>query len=151
VSPQLQREAILARLDTIRHVVDRLQRHRTTPLDVYLADEDEQWIVERGLQRAAEAVLDICGHVAAGLGLRPVEDYTQGVDRLGEAGLLPADFVARFRGIGGFRNVLVHEYLDIDPRRVHEALGHGLDDLLTFAGHIAAYLEGKGPQPGDPR
>jgi uncharacterized protein YutE (UPF0331/DUF86 family) len=29
----------------------------------------------------------------------------------------------------GFRNILVHEYLDLDRRIVYEALQHGLGDL----------------------
>lgn len=34
--------------------------------------------------------------------------------------------------LAGMRNILVHEYLEIDPRHVWRALGR-LDDLRTFA------------------
>ncbi len=137
---QLQREAICRRLDTIRHAVERLRAHRDVPLGEYLADEDEQWIVERGLQRAAEAVLDVCSQMAAALHLPAPQDYAESVDRMALAGVLPPDFVATFRKMAGFRNVLVHGYLDLDPRIVHATLQEHLDDFLRFARLVAAYL-----------
>ena len=140
----LRRQAVVSRLDAIRRAVERLRPHQARPLDAYLADADGQWIVERGLQLAAEATLDVCAHLVAALHLPPVDDYTQAIDRLGAAGILPAQFAARFRAVGGFRNVLVHGYLEIDPRQVHEVLCDHLDDFLAFARHVAAWLD----QPG---
>jgi uncharacterized protein YutE (UPF0331/DUF86 family) len=40
------------------------------------------------------------------------------------------------RGLPGFRNVLVHEYVALDYGRVLEALGQ-LDDIETFARTVA--------------
>lgn len=55
-------------------------------------------------------------------------------------GALPDAFARRFRGIAGFRNVLVHGYLAVDPGRIHELLNSGLDDFLAFAQHVERYL-----------
>ena len=41
--------------------------------------------------------------------------------------------MARFRGIAGFRNVLVHGYLSVDIPRLHELLNAGLEDFVEFA------------------
>ena len=138
----LRRDAILARLDAIRRAVERLRPHQDVPLAAFLGNDDEQWVVERGLHLAAEATLDVCNHLAAALRLPAPEDYTQAIDRLAEADVLPRDFAARFRRVGGFRNVLVHAYLEIDPRQVHAVLTRRLDDFLTFAQHIGTYLAG---------
>ena len=43
--------------------------------------------------------------------------------------MLPAEFLARLRPIAGFRNVIVHGYLDVDPRVVHRVLIERLDDF----------------------
>ena len=131
----------MTRLSAIRRAVERLRPHQATSLDDYLKDPDRQWLVERGLHLAAEATLDVCNHLAAALQLPPPEDYTQAVDRLGEADVLPAAFASQFRKIGGFRNVLVHAYLEVDPRQVHQVLRDHLDDFLTFARYVGEYLE----------
>jgi len=136
----LRRDAILNRLDAIRRAVERLRPHQAVSLEAFLADGDEQWVVERGLHLAAEAALDVSNHLAAARRLPAPEDYPQAIDRLADAGILPRDFAARFRRVGGFRDLLVHAYLDIDPRQVHLILTGHLEDFLTFAQHIATFL-----------
>ena len=141
MSEPYRRQAIMSRLDAMCRAVIRLRSHQETPLADFLRNQDEQWIVERGLQLAAEAALDICNHIAAALQLPPPEDYTQAVDRLAEAGILPGSFAAEFRKIGGFRNILTHAYLEIDATIVHQVLVERLQDFDLFARHIAAFLE----------
>ncbi|MYK88183.1 MAG: DUF86 domain-containing protein, partial [Acidobacteria bacterium] len=40
----------------------------------------------------------------------------------------------------GFRNVLVHGYLDVDVDLVAKLLGESLDDFEEFAGHLERWL-----------
>ena len=46
-------------------------------------------------------------------------------------------------GMAGFRNLLVHEYLNIDPRRVYENWQEHLGDFVKFSEYIIRYLEEK--------
>jgi len=119
--------------------VQRLRRHAGEPLTALVADTDSLWAIERGLQLCAQNALDIATHVAASAG-HDVPDYASAVDRLGELGVLPDAFARRFRGVAGFRNVLVHGYLGVDPERVHELLNSGLDDFVAFGQHVESYL-----------
>ena len=47
----------------------------------------------------------------------------------------------RLSGLGGFRNLLVHGYMDVDPSRVYDHLQGGLVDFVDFAKEIEAFLE----------
>jgi uncharacterized protein YutE (UPF0331/DUF86 family) len=109
--------------------VQRLRRHAGQPLAALGADSDTRWAVERGLQICAQNALDIATHLAASAG-RDAPDYASAIDVLGELGVLPADFARRFRGVAGFRNVLVHGYLGVDAGRLHELLNAGLEDFV---------------------
>jgi uncharacterized protein YutE (UPF0331/DUF86 family) len=100
---------------------------------------EERWVVERGLQLCAQNALDVAAHLAASTG-HDVPDYASAIDRLGEMGILPPDFAARFRAVAGFRNVVVHAYLDVDVEILHRLLNHHLDDFSVFARHVGAYL-----------
>lgn len=53
---------------------------------------------------------------------------------------LTADFAQRFRGVAGFRNILVHGYIGTDLGRVHALLDTGLDDFVEFARQVESYL-----------
>jgi uncharacterized protein YutE (UPF0331/DUF86 family) len=119
--------------------VRQLRRHAGRPLEALGSDVDERWAVERGLQLAAQNVLDIATHLAASAG-RDVADYATAIDVLGALGVLPPEFAARFRALAGFRNVLVHGYLDLDVARLHRLLNEGLGDFEEFARRVEAYL-----------
>jgi uncharacterized protein YutE (UPF0331/DUF86 family) len=98
------------------------------------------WVIERGLQLCAQNALDIATHIAASRG-RDIPDYASAIDELGRLGLLEPDFVREFRNVAGFRNVLVHGYLDVDLDVLHRLLHEGIDDFEFFAARIEAYLE----------
>ena len=63
------------------------------------------------------------------------------IDALVDVGVVPAEFARRFRGVAGFRNVLVHGYLDLGLERVHELLSVGLDDFTEFARRVERFVE----------
>jgi len=84
--------------------------------------------------------LDIATHIAAASGLDS-PDYATAIDRLGELAVLPADFAARLRPLAGFRNVLVHGYLQVDLAVVERVLREELGNLAAFAVHVDKYIE----------
>jgi uncharacterized protein YutE (UPF0331/DUF86 family) len=119
--------------------MQRLRRYSDRPLAALAAEPDTLWAIERGLQLCAQNALDIATHLTAGAG-RDAPDYASAIDRLTELGVLPGGFARRFRGVAGFRNVLVHGYLGVDQARGHELLNSGLDDFEAFARHVEDYL-----------
>lgn len=117
----------------------RLRRHVGRPLAELAADADERWLIERGLQLCAQNALDVATHLAAAAG-RDAADYATAIDRLAELGVVPMEFAVRFRPVAGFRNILVHGYLDVDVGRLHEILNRRLEDFSEFARHVWVYL-----------
>jgi uncharacterized protein YutE (UPF0331/DUF86 family) len=145
--PAVVRRHLLA----IDDALQTLRRHQGRSLAQLRSDRDHLWAVERGLQLCAQNALDIATHIAAGAG-HDVADYATAIDRLASLGILPPEFAGRFRSIAGFRNVLVHGYLDLDLTVVHRLLQAGLDDFIAFARHINHHLESLAaprPNPGD--
>lgn len=101
----------------------------------------DAWAVERGLQLAAEISFDIGNHIlSAHFGIS-ARDYEDILARLGEVGVLDAALHDRLKGLGGFRNVLVHGYLKIDAARVLEALRRAPADFGDFARAVRAWLD----------
>lgn len=120
--------------------LQNLRRHTGKTAGELAADPDERWAVERGLQLCAQNALDVATHLAAAAGLDS-PDYATAVDRLGELSVLPREFALRFRAIAGFRNVLVHGYLDVDLAQLHEVLNQRLVDFSEFARLVETYLK----------
>ena len=58
----------------------------------------------------------------------------------GESGFIPKPFSRKIAPMGGFRNILVHDYLKVDPRKVYVALQGHLADIERFARLMARTL-----------
>jgi len=142
MSPGQPDTAVVRRhLLALDQAVQQLRRHAGKPLSALVTDPDERWTVERGLHLCAQNALDIATHLAASAG-RDAPDYATAIDVLGELAILPAEFARRFRGIAGFRNVLVHGYLGVDLSRMHRLVNSGLDDFVEFARFIEDHIRG---------
>jgi uncharacterized protein YutE (UPF0331/DUF86 family) len=68
------------------------------------------------------------------------QSYREIIELLGARGILPHDFVARMRGMPGFRNILVHDYLAVDTGIVWNLLQEGPGQFKEFIARIAAHL-----------
>lgn len=135
LDPVVVRRHLLA----LDHAVQTLRRHAGRPVELLRTDVEEAWIVERGLQLCAQNCLDIATHLSASAGL-DVPDYATAIESLERLGVLNADFTRRFRGIAGFRNVVVHGYLAVDHELLHRLLNERLDDFVAFATSVERYL-----------
>jgi len=134
-------------LAALREAIAHLRRHAGSSAEELEADADLRWSVERGLQLAAQNVLDIATHLCAAAG-REASDYAGAVDGLAELDVLPREFTTRLRSIAGFRNVLVHGYLKVDLDVVAQVLAGRLDELAEFAERIEHHLDRNAGQRG---
>ena len=126
-------------LAALREALANLRRHcRSTP-EMLRADMDLRWTVERGLQLCAQNAIDIATHLATAAGF-DASDYASAIDRLTGMNVLPGAFGVRFRQIAGFRNVLVHEYIEVDLDVVARVLDDNLDDFEEFARLVERHL-----------
>jgi uncharacterized protein YutE (UPF0331/DUF86 family) len=136
----LDAEIVKTRLEKLDKFVRKLRNFQKLSKEQFLADEDVQSLVERNFHLAIECCLDIGNHIIASLGFGTPGQYTDVLKILGKEHVLPREFAEKLEGLAGFRNILVHDYLDIDPGKVYDNL-QNLDDLTEFAGHIAKFLE----------
>jgi uncharacterized protein YutE (UPF0331/DUF86 family) len=148
VTPGRLDVAIVRRhLLALDEALQTLRRHQGHPLERLTAEREELWAVERGLHLCAQNALDIAAHLAASAG-RDVPDYAAAIDRMVDLGVVSPLFAQRFRAVAGFRNVLVHAYLDVDVATVHRLLNDHLDDFVEFARHVDRYsVQASAPEP----
>lgn len=121
--------AKLARLDSLLGVLESAQERGKAAVtsDVHLQLE-----VERALQVSIQICIDIGAHLVSELGLKPAEDYQGVFASLGAHGTIDSDLADRLGDAAGLRNLLVHDYGEIDHARLWDSLGE-LDDLRAFA------------------
>jgi uncharacterized protein YutE (UPF0331/DUF86 family) len=132
----VDRELIATRVAKIREQLRYLTRLETLSRDAFLASTTEQHAVERELQVAIEACLDIGHHVISREGLRRPADYREVFAVLQEAGIIETGLGRRLEDMASFRNRLVHGYLDVEPGRVYEMARNELTDVEAFVASV---------------
>lgn len=55
-------------------------------------------------------------------------------------GFLPIDLAQRLMPMAGLRNILVHDYLDLDRGKIYDLLQDCLEDFEQFATQISRKL-----------
>lgn len=135
----VDRQTVQRRLLKLEQALRKLKVLAKVSWDEYIKDEAIQDRVERNLQIAAQICIDIGSHVIADRGFRPPYGYGDIFTVLQEEGLLPEKLASNMRKIAGFRNILVHDYLEIDPGIVFKSLKE-INDFKEFAEHVAGWL-----------
>ncbi len=90
--------------------------------------------VVHSLLMVAQMVIDVAGELSASAGLA-FSDYRGAVENLRHLHF-PPDLVNELALLPGFRNVVVHGYLRLDPGRVLEAL-QNLEPVERFVAMVA--------------
>jgi uncharacterized protein YutE (UPF0331/DUF86 family) len=132
-------EVLRRHLAALRAALANLRKHAGRTAAELRASADLRWTVERGLQLCVQNALDIATHISAASGLDSA-NYAASIDRLAELSVLPAEFASRLRQIAGFRNVLVHGYLEVNLEILERVLKEQLQDLEAFAGFVESHL-----------
>lgn len=134
---------IYARLDGLRSVLGELREALPEdPAALALPENSlRRRAVERCLYLAIRYLLDIGSHIVAAEGWGLAGSYREVIEKLGEHGVLPRDFALEVAPMAGFRNILEHEYVDVDIDEL-DRNARRFDDFSRFAENVVRYLDG---------
>jgi len=137
----VDRYVVTARIAKIREYVALLRKIRGMTDERHFVNDPLMYgNAERYLQLAIQAVLDISHHIVADRNLALPPDSRSLFDLLARQKVISKALSVKLTSMAGFRNVLVHEYLEIDRRRVYRALTRELRDFETFMRAVTRLL-----------
>lgn len=114
-------------------------------LDEYLESPTSELVAERRLERMIGRMIDVNYHLATESGQPPPRDYFQSFVDLAGLGVLEPSFARRIASCAGLRNRLVHEYDELDPEKVHEALSAAVADVPRYLDAVRKFLDSPKP------
>ncbi len=131
----LQKKASLERC--IKQARDYYLRSSDIP---FSEDYFKQDAIIANLQRSCEQCIDMANHAIRlkkfGLPAESSESFTL----LRKAGIIDAELEKKLIGMVGFRNIIIHQYRDIDTKIVIAVIEKYADDLIEFAGILVSKL-----------
>ena len=133
---------LVERLAELRRHLDHLRvlRPRVTDAAALERDLSLHNDVLYSLLTICQLVIDIAGELSA-KNNRRFDTYGEAIRNLSADSRFPVEVVHALERLPGFRNVLVHEYVALDMRRVIEALDE-LAPVERFADVVASIERG---------
>ncbi len=141
----IDRDLVTRKLLLIARDMEELRDIASADLEQYLRSRRDQAVVERYLERMIGRAIDINFHLITETGHAPPSDYHASFTRLAELGVIEPDFAGRIARAAGLRNRLVHEYEEIDPQRVFEALQSAFRDLPVYLRRVEEHVSHPAP------
>lgn len=137
----VDRFVVAARITKIREYVVLLRKIRgLADQRHFVSDPLIYGNAERYLQLAIQAVLDISHHIVADRNLPLPPDSKSLFDLLARQKVISKKLSVKLAAMAGFRNILVHEYVEIDRHRVYRALTTDLRDFESFIRAVTRLL-----------
>lgn len=131
----------------IKSMVDNLKanissiENKDFTMEMILESEDTQAIIDRRMQLSIEVCIDIATHIVAGLNLSRQERAADAFLALGEKKIISNSLAQKLAKAVGLRNILVHEYIQIDYKLAYSDLDEKLQDLKSFGREVLQFLE----------
>ena len=136
----LEKNLLFKLLDYLENLISQVESKEVT-LNKLEEGMDFMFAVERRMQLMIETTINIAEHIVAGLNLAHPETAKDVFFVLGKEGIITQELAQKLANAAGFRNILGHDYLDVDLKIVAEASTTGLDDLRQFATCIRQFIE----------
>jgi len=133
-------EVIRKRLNKLDEYLTILSNLRKYSFDDFVSDPEHYGSAERFLHLAIEAILDMGNHVIADMDLGIVNWYSDIPSILARKGYIDSDLEKKWLQMIGFRNTLVHDYLEIDRSIVYDILQNHLEDIEVAKRIFAQFL-----------
>jgi len=138
---EINERIIANRISKLREYIKTLEDLQRTPLEEFLSSPTIRYATERCLHLAIECIINIGNHIISALQLRKPEEYWEIATILGENEIVPKEFAEHLARMIRFRNILVHNYVRLDPSKVHAFLQNRLEDFRLFINYIIKFIK----------
>ena len=143
----MDRDVINRKLESLRRCIARIESKRPIRPDVLRVNDDLQDIIALNLERAVQTCVDIAAHVISQTELPVPSTMGEGFARLAELRVISPQVATSLQKAVAFRNILVHNYTNINWDIVANILTGHLTDFVQFAQAIDRLNNDNGQKP----
>ena len=137
----IDRELVFRKMARIAADLTTLENLAGKAREDYLSSEYDELVAERLLERLVGRMIDINFHLIVEAGDAPPTNYHASFEILGSKAIVSEKLARRLAASAGLRNRIVHDYDDIDPAKVYDALQSATKDVPEYLSHVRRYLD----------
>ncbi|MGQ9623565.1 MAG: type VII toxin-antitoxin system HepT family RNase toxin [Candidatus Caldatribacteriaceae bacterium] len=133
-------EVIENKKSAIMKYLGILQRYKKYSRQEIENDVDIRGALERYLYLAVQAMIDLAEALVAYEGLRKPTTMSEAFYILGEKGTITMELARKLAKMAGFRNVIAHDYQNLDYDVVLDVLHNRCKDIEVFLEEVSQKL-----------
>jgi uncharacterized protein YutE (UPF0331/DUF86 family) len=137
----VDRSLVLRKISEIENYQKQIAEFSGITVEDYKKDWKVQRIVERTLQMLIETCVDIADHIISEAGMRLPTSYADTFKVLFENNVVDSGLFTSLEKMAKFRNIIVHQYEEVDGEVVVLILKEHLIDFQRFKEAILTYLK----------
>lgn len=132
---------VLRKISELEIYQKQMKEFSDIALEAYKANWKTQRIVERTLQMMIETCVDIANHIVSDRGMRSPTSYADTFKVLFENNVIDSGLLIIMGKMAKFRNVVVHQYEEVDSEIVIIILKKHLGVFDRFKDAVLTYLK----------
>lgn len=136
----VDKEVVLNRIKHLEDNINYLEKIKKYDQKTFSSTQDIYYRFERALHLAVEAVLDLGNHLIADQNLETPDSNRDIFRILFENQIIDSELKESLIKMAGFRNILVHDYLDLDRELEYEIIKNNIVDIKEFMKVVLEYL-----------
>ena len=133
-----EKSSIFKKIPKINEYLNNLEYLGSVSKEEFKSNLTRRAAAERFLQLSIEALLDMGNHIIAEKNWGSVDTYRDVATRLYQKGVLNEAEYHLFVKMIGLRNILVHEYLEIEVDVVYDIIKYNLNDIRKILAEISS-------------
>ncbi len=134
-------DIVLNKKESIERCVGQIRRYYNMPSELrFERDFLRQDAIAINMQRACEQSIDLANYLIKVQKLGLPKESRDSFRLLAAKGIIPVDLADRLCRMIGFRNILVHEYQELDVQLMIQVIENHLDDLVDFTDYILRFF-----------
>ena len=137
----IDRDIIIDKASRAERHLKRIKGKRDVSLDRFLSDVDVQDIVLFNLQIAIQSCIDIASHIISDEELGVAGSTSEIFYILQENNYIDAQLTEKIVSAVGFRNLVAHEYGNLDLKKVYKIIHEEMEDIQVFLREILKKCE----------
>jgi len=133
-------QSIESKLDKLEEINKYLRKYQEISQDDFSVDFTVNAAAMHYIVQGIEIVMDIGNHLLKEKYHVNSKNYREIIENLGEYEIIPEELAQENVDMAGFRNVVIHDYEDINMNRVYETLQRAPEVFEEFSEHYSKFL-----------
>jgi len=137
----VNKAVVQRKLKKLKEYLKELATFEELTWEEYLENFQHRRTVERLIQLIVDTAVDINSHAVVDAGNPPPCDNFNSFIEAAKLGMFPLEFARKIAPSTGERNIIVHEYEQIDDALVYNSIKEGLSMYKQYLEYLLDFVE----------